>query len=330
MRVLTWKRFGVGVLAILFNAGLAATSFAQGFPNRSISLVVPFSAGGPTDTIGRLMAQGISAALGQSVVVENVTGASGAIGVGKVARATPDGYTIGIGSWSTHVVDSAVNVLPYDTYADFQPLAMVAINPQVLVGKASLPAQSMQELIKWIKSNPGKVLVGTTGPGTAAHIAAVYFADKIGVELTYVPYRGAAIVVQDMIGGRIDLLFAQASQAISFVQAGTVKGYTVTAKTRLAALPNVPTVDEAGLSGLYVTLWHAIWAPKGLPEEQTRILNGALRKTLADPAFQKRLIELGQEIPAPEQQTPNGLAAYHKAEIDKWDPLIRAMKIKTK
>lgn len=316
-------------LCLVACQGLSLQASAQGFPSRPITLIVPFSAGGPTDTIARLMAQGINKALGQSVVVDNVTGASGAIGVGRTARAAPDGYTIGIGSWSTHVVDSAVNALPYDTYEDFQPLAMVAINPQVLIGKASLPAQNMQELVKWIKIDPKRVLVGTTGPGTAAHIAAVYFANKIGVELTYVPYRGAAIIVQDMIGDRIDLLFAQASQAIGFVRAGTVKGYAVTAKTRLAALPDVPTVDEAGLPGLYVTLWHAIWAPKGMPKEVIEALNGALTKTLADPVIQKRLIELGQDIPSLEQQTPQGLAAYHKAEIEKWNPLIKAMKIKT-
>lgn len=309
-------------------AGFTTDGFSQGYPSKSVALIIPFSAGGPTDTIGRIMAEGASKVLGQAVVPENVTGASGSIGVGRVASAAPDGYTIGIGSWSTHVVDTAVNKRPYDGWTSFEPIAMVAINPQVIVGKPDLRAKDVKELVALIKSDPSRFFVGTTGDGTASHISAVYMSQMIGVKFQYVPYRGAANVVADMMGGRIDLLFAQASQAIPLVKAGKVKGYAVTAKTRLPAMPEVPTVDEAGLKGLYITLWHAIWAPKGTPSDVVAKLNDAMVKTLADPAVQKRLAGLGQEVPSLELQKPEGLRAYHKTEVEKWEPIIKSNDIK--
>ena len=323
-----FKALTIAVIAAAANAALIPNVSAQSYPTRSVALIIPFSAGGPTDTIGRIMADGASKVLGQPVVPENVTGASGSIGVGRVASAAPDGYTIGIGSWSTHVVDTAVNKRSYDGWADFAPIAMVAINPQVIVGKPGLPAKDARELVAYIKADPTKVFVGTTGDGTASHVSAVYLANIIGVKFQYVAYRGAANVVQDMLGGRIDLLFAQASQAIPLVRAGKLKGYAVTAKTRIPAMPEIPTVDEVGLTGLYITLWHAIWAPKGTPSAIVSALNNAMVKTLADPAVQQRLAGLGQEIPAAELQPPQGLRAYHKAEVDKWDPIIKSSRTK--
>ncbi|MCC6532584.1 MAG: tripartite tricarboxylate transporter substrate binding protein BugD [Burkholderiales bacterium] len=315
-------------IALSALAVLAGTASAQTYPARSVTLVVPFSAGGPTDTLARIMAEGMRKTLGQPVVAANVTGASGSIAMARVALAAPDGYTIAIGSWSTHVVDPAVNPLPYDVIADFQPVGMIASNPQLIVARNTLPAKGGRELIAWVKTDPSRVTVGTTGIGTAAHISGVYFQNMIGTQLQFIPYRGAALVIQDMMAGRIDLMFDQASHAVTFVRTGKIKAYAVTAKTRFAALADVLTVDEAGLPGLYVAVWHAMWAPKGTPEPVIKQLNAAISQTLVDPVVRQRLAEIGQEIPTSEQQRPQGLLAYHKAEIEKWWPMIRAAGIK--
>ena len=314
------------VLAAVF--GGISTASAQAYPSRSISLVVPFSAGGPTDTLARIMAERMRKTLGQTVVVDNTTGAAGTIGVGRVARAAPDGYTVGIGHWSTHVVNGAIYELQYDLVRDFEPVAMIASNPQLLVTKSTVPARNLKELIALLKANQDKVTVGTAGVGAASHVSGVYFQNMIGARFQFVPYRGAAPAIQDLMGGHIDLMFDQASNSLPFVRGGKIKAYTVTARTRLAAAPEIPTVDEAGLPGLYIAIWHGIWVPKGTPKDVIAKLNAAIVETLADPAVRKRLADLGQEIPAREQQTPEVLGAYHKAEIEKWWPMIKAAGIK--
>ncbi len=317
------------VSAVAVVAAFAPWASAQNFPARPATLIVPFSAGGPTDTLARIMAESTKKSLGQPVVVENVTGASGAIAGARVARAAPDGYTIGIGSWSTHVVDPAVNAVPYDVLRDFEPVAMIASNPQLIVAKSTLPAKDAKELIAWVKENPSGAFVGTTGVGTAAHISGVYFQNMIGAaRMQFVPYRGAALVIQEMMAGRIDLMFDQASHGAPFVRGGKIKAYAVTSKTRLLALPDVPSVDEVGLPGLYIEVWHAIWAPAKTPEAVIKKLNAGIVQTLADPAVRKRLADMGQEIPTPEQQTPQGLFAYHKQEIEKWWPMIKSAGMK--
>ena len=291
-------------------------------------MVVPFAAGGPTDTIARIMAERMSKALGQTVVVENVTGAAGSIGVGRVARAAPDGYTLSIGHWSTHVVNGAVYQLSYDLLKDFDPVAMIATNPQLIVTKPSVPAANLTELIAWVKANQDKMSVGTAGVGSASHVGGIYFQNIIGAKLLFVPYRGTAPAMQDLMAGQIDLMLDQAANSLPWVRSGKIRAYAVTSKKRIAAAPDVPTVDEAGLPGLYIAVWHAIWVPKGTPKDVVARLNAAVVEALGDPVVRQRLADLGQEIPSREQQTPEALGAYHEAEIAKWWPLIKAAGIK--
>ncbi len=316
------------VLAAMIAAVGVAGAAAQTYPTRSINLVVPFAAGGPTDTIARILAEGMRQALGQTVIVENITGAAGSIGVGRVARATPDGYTIGIGHWSTHVVNAAVYPLQYDVLNDFEPISLVANNPQIVVSKNAVPAKDLKELIAWIKQNGDHVTQGTAGAGSASHIAGIYFQKLTGTTFRFIPYRGAGPVMQDMLAGNIDLNFDQAANSLPQVRAGQVRAYAVTAKARLAAAPDIPTVDEAGVPGFYIAVWHGLWAPKKTPKPVMARLIEATRAALANPLVQKRLAELGQEIPALDQQTPEALYAHHKAELDKWVPLIKAANIK--
>jgi tripartite-type tricarboxylate transporter receptor subunit TctC len=313
------------IAAMLGNISLAA---AQTYPSRTISLIVGFSAGGPSDTLARVVAERMTRALGQTVVVENVTGAGGSIGVGRVVRAAPDGYTIGIGHVGTHVINGAIYHLPYDLLHDLEPVALIASNPQLLVAKNSIPAKDLKELIAWVKANQNKVSLGTGGAGTPSHISAVYFRNITGAQVEIVHYRGSAPALQDVIAGHVDMIFDQASSALPQVRAGKARAYAVTAKSRIAAAPDIPTVDEAGLPNFYMAVWHGIWAPKGTPKDVIAKLDSAIVESLADPAVRKRLADLGQEIPPREQQSPEGLGAYHKAEIEKWWPVIKAAGIK--
>jgi tripartite-type tricarboxylate transporter receptor subunit TctC len=313
--------------AIVATAGVVSAA-AQTYPTRQITMVVPFAAGGPTDTIARIVAEGMRQSLGQTVIIENTTGAAGSLGVGRVARAAPDGYTIGIGHWSTHVVNAAVYPLQYDVLNDFEPISLIANNPQVIVSKNAVPAKDLKELIAWIKASGDKVTQGTAGAGSASHIAGIYFQNLTGTTFRFIPYRGAGPVMQDMLAGNIDLNFDQAANSLPQVRAGQIRAYAVTAKTRLAAAPDIPTVDEAGVPGFYIAVWHGLWAPKKTPPAIMAKLVAATRAALANPLVQKRLADLGQEIPALDQQTPEALRAHHKAELDKWVPLIKAANIK--
>jgi tripartite-type tricarboxylate transporter receptor subunit TctC len=307
---------------------LAQGNPAHGYPAHPITIIVPFAAGGPTDTLARVLAQRMTVKLGQGIVIENVSGASGSIGVGRVARASPDGYTLSIGNVSTHVFNGAIYPLPYDLLKDFEPVAMVASNPQLVLGKREIPANTLAELIAWIKARPGPVLIGTTGNGSSVHISGVYLEKTLGIPATMVPYRGAAPALQALMAGQIDLLFDQLSNGLPQVRAKTVKAYAVTAKNPSAAAPDIPTVDAAGLPGFYMTIWHGVWAPKGTPADVIAKLNAAIVDALADSTVQARLAELGQEIPALDQQSPQALGAFQKAEIEKWWPLIKAANIK--
>jgi tripartite-type tricarboxylate transporter receptor subunit TctC len=312
--------------AIAFGAG--STVKAQTYPSKPITIVVPFSAGGPTDTLARIMGERMRKTLGQPLLVDNTTGAGGSIGVAKVVRAAPDGYMLSIGHWGTHVVNGAYYSLPYNLLTDLEPVALVATNPQVVISKLAVPAKNLKELIAWIGANQGKVLMGTGGVGGASHMAAIYFQNAIGAKFQYVPYRGGAPALQALLGGEVDLYVTQISNITGQVRAGKIRAYAVTAPTRLTAAPEIPTVDEAGLPGLHTAVWHGIWAPKATPREIVTKLNSAIGECLADPAVRERFADLGQEIPAREQQTPEALAAYHKIEIDKWWPLIKAAGLK--
>jgi tripartite-type tricarboxylate transporter receptor subunit TctC len=301
---------------------------AQGYPNRPITLVVPYPPGGPTDTIARLLAERMRAPLGQPVVIENVSGGGGTIAVTRVARAAGDGYTLSIGHWGSHVVNGAVYTLPFDLLTDLVPIALIAEGPQLLVAAKSVPAKDVRELVAWLKQNPGKGLVGTTGVGGASHLAAILFAKTTETSIQIVPYRGSAPRMQDMLGGTIHLAFDQASSALPQVQSGNLQCYAVTSKTRLAAAPNVPTVDEAGLPGFYMSVWHGLWASKGTPRDAIEKLNAAAVEALGDATVRQRLVDLGQELPARERLTPEALGAYQKAEIEKWWPIVKGAGIK--
>jgi tripartite-type tricarboxylate transporter receptor subunit TctC len=301
---------------------------ADTYPSRPITLIVPFSAGGPTDVIARLLSDRIGAALGQTVLVENVTGASGTIAGMRVARATPDGYTIGIGHWGTHVLNGAIYALQYDLLRDFEPVAMVANGPQLIIARPTLPPANLTQLIAWLKENPNKASAGTAGPGSGAHVSGVFFQNLTGTSFQFVPYRGAGPALNDLMAGHIDLMFDQASNSLAQVRAGTVKAYAVTTQSRLAAAPDIPTVDEAGLPGLYIAYWHGVWAPKDTPAEAISKLNAAMVAALADPILRQRLLELGQEIPPRERQSPAALRSHQEAEIRKWWPIVKAANIR--
>lgn len=308
--------------------GCASGAAAQTYPARPITMIVPASAGGPTDSIGRSLTDRMGQVLGKNVIIENVAGASGTIGTGRVVRAAPDGYTIGLGGWNHYVVNGAVYPLAYDFLKDFEPIAQVATGPMLIVSRKTVPANDLKELIGWLKANPSNLTFGTGGLGSPPHISGLSFEKAVGVRFQYVPYRGAGPAMQDVIAGHIDLMFDQASGSIPPIVGGLVRAYAVTAKTRLASAPDIPTVDEAGLPGFYVSVWHGLWAPKGTPKEIIDKLNAAAVEALADPVVRKRLGDIGQEVPPREQQSPLALAAFHKSEIEKWFPIIRAANIK--
>jgi tripartite-type tricarboxylate transporter receptor subunit TctC len=303
-------------------------ALAQSWPTRTISIVVPFAPGGPTDVIARLLAQHMTVTLGQTVVVENLAGANGNIGVGKVARAAPDGYTLSIGHWSTHVANGAVYKLPYDVLKDFEPIAPISTNAYLIVANNAVPASDLKGFIGWLKANPDKASEGTAGAGSPQHVGGVFFQNMTGTRFQFVPYRGAAPAMQDLLGGQIDLIIDDPTNSLPHVRSGKIKAFAVTARSRLAAAPDIPTVDEAGLPGFYFSRWHALWAPHGTPRDVVMKLNTALVAALADPAVRARLADLGQEIFPREQQTPEALAALHKAEIEKWWPILKAAGIK--
>jgi tripartite-type tricarboxylate transporter receptor subunit TctC len=308
---------------------VARLATAEAFPSRPITIVVPFAAGGPTDAVGRHLAERMRATLGQTVIIENATGAGGTIGVGRVARAAPDGYTLGLGNWSTHVANGAIYTLPYDLMKDFEPVALISRElATIIAAKKTMAAKDLSELIAWLKSNPDKVSFGTAGVGSPSHVVGVLFQNLTDTRFQFVHYRGVAPAEQDLLAGQIDLLADSPTTALPQVRAGSIKAYAVTGKTRLAAAPDIPSVDEAGLPGLHLSVWFALWAPKGAPHDVIARLNSAARAALADPVMQSRLAELAQEVFPPDQQSPEALSALQKADIDKWWPIIKAAGIK--
>jgi tripartite-type tricarboxylate transporter receptor subunit TctC len=292
-------------------------------------MVVPFGAGGPTDALARIVAERMRAPLGQTVVVENVSGASGTIGLTRVARAAPDGYTIALGNWPSLVVASAVMALPYDVQKDFEPIALLPNNPYIVVSKKDVPAKDLKGLIAWLKS-ADRVSAGTGGPGAGQHVSGLYFQNATGTKFQFVPYRAGSVdIMRDLVAGHIELSFDQAISALPYVRNDQVRAYAITGRTRLAAAPDIPTVDEAGAPGVYVSTWFGLFAPKGTPPEIIAKLNAAVVEALADPAVRTKLTDLGQEIPPASEQSPAALGAHLKAEIDKWWPIIKAANIKT-
>ena len=318
-------RLTAGALAA---PALFRTAWAQAFPTRPITIIVPFAAGGPTDSLTRVVAERMQGLLGQPVIVENVAGAGGSIGVGRVARAAPDGYTLGLGIWSTHVVNGAVYHLPYDVLNDFAPIVLMTDNAQIIVARKTLPADDMKSFIAWLKANPGKALEGTAGVGSPQHIFGLLLQQETGTQFAFVHYRGGAPAMQDLLAGQIDFIVGDQTTALPQVHAGTVKAYVVTSRTRLRGAPDVPTVDEAGFPTFHTSVWNAFFAPKGTPARVIFRLNGAVVETLSEAAVRERLEQIGQYVVPREEQTPDALARRQKTEIEKWWPIIKAAGIK--
>ena len=307
-------------LALLVLSGAADVN-AQSYPSRPITLVVPFPPGGSTDAAARIMAERMRATLGQSIVIENVGGAGGSIGVGRVARAAPDGYTFDIGQWDTHV-GSIIYKLDYDLAKDFEPIALISNNPQLLVAKKDLPANTLAELVTWMKANPDKI--NFVNQNAAANVTGVLFENLTKQKVQFIPYRGAGPAMTDLISGTVDLLVVQGAVALPQIGAGKIKALANLSAARSASMPDIPTADETGVPGLYMSGWFGFWAPKGTPKDIVAKLNAATVEALADPAIQKRFTELGLDVAPRAQQTPEGLAAFQKVEIDKWWPIIKS------
>jgi tripartite-type tricarboxylate transporter receptor subunit TctC len=315
-------------LAIALLGAGAPAAYADNYPSRTITIVVPYPAGGPTDTIARILAERMGSALGQTVIIENIGGAGGGIGVGRVAHSAPDGYTLSIGHTQTHVFNAALSKLDYDVVNDFTPISLIADTPLWIVSNKALPADDVKGFIAWLKAKDGKATMGTVGIGAPGEFAARIFGRQTGTSFQMVPYRGAAPLVQDLLGGHVDFAFGQAAGYLTTVQSGEFKAFAVLQPKRWWAAPDVPTLDELGIENIDVTFWHGLWAPKGTPPEAIAKLNAAVRVALADPTVQDRFRKVGQEIWPVEYQTPEALAAKQKAELAKWTPVILESGIK--
>jgi tripartite-type tricarboxylate transporter receptor subunit TctC len=314
---------GLGVLL----ASIVAAA-AEDYPNRPITVVVPFPAGGPTDAIIRNLGERMRTSLGQPLIVEYVSGAGGTVGTTRVQRAAPDGYTLILGHFGTHATNGAVYQLPYDLVKDFAPISLLPRNPYLIVAQKNLPPNNMREFLAYLKANPGKVNMGHPGVGTGPHLMAVQLANLAGSTMNYVPYRGSGPAMIDLLAGQIDLMVDQAQTSAAHVRGGQIKAYAVAAPTRVSSAPDVPTVDEAGAPGLHMSLWYGFWAPPGTPAPILARINAAVVDALADPEVRGRLTSLGMEIPPRDQQTPDALVAQQKADIEKWWPVIKAAGIK--
>jgi tripartite-type tricarboxylate transporter receptor subunit TctC len=303
-------------------------AFADNFPSHPITIVVPFSAGGPSDAMTRILAERMKATLGETILVENVTGAGGSIGVGRAVRSPPDGYTISFGHLGTHVANGAIYKLGYDLVADLEPVVLLPSNPMIIVSKNAVPAKSLQELLAWLKARPTPATAGTAGAGSGSYIAGLYFENVSGIKLQYVPYRGTAPAMNDLVAGQIDLIVDQTSNSISQVRAGNIRAYAVTSDKRLESAPDIPTTDEAGLPGFHMTLWSGLWVPKGTPRDIVAKLNAATVDALNDSTVRKQLENLGLQMPPKDKLSPEALGAWQKAEIEKWWPVIKAANVK--
>ncbi len=321
MRIAT---LAMALIAVLFGTAAAA----EDYPSRPITMMVGFPPGGPTDALARLLADAMGRALHQTVVVETASGASGSIATGRVVHAAPDGYTIGIGNWSSHVGSPAIYNLDYDVQKDLQPISLVAYSPLLILGKGTLPPNDVADLITWLKARASPTTFGTVGTGSAAQLGAVSFSNAIGVRFQYVPYRGAGPAFQDLLGGQIDLSCLEASASLPYVQAGKIKAYAVVSDKRWSKLPNVPTLMESGAPGVSLSFWHGLWTTKGVPKDVVDRLDAAVKTALADPVVRQRLDTLGMVIFPDDQQNPAALAKHEAAEIDKWWPIIKAAGIK--
>ncbi|MGJ4939072.1 tripartite tricarboxylate transporter substrate binding protein BugD [Bradyrhizobium sp. HKCCYLS1011] len=306
---------------LLFGASLAR---ADDYPSHPITVIVPFAAGGPSDAMMRILGEHMKQTLGQAILIENVTGAGGSIGVGRAVRSAPDGYTVSFGHLGTHVANGAVYKLGYDLVADLEPVVLLPSNPMVIVSKTGVPVKSLSEFLAWLKSRPEPASAGTAGNGSGSHIAGLYFEQATGIKLQFVPYRGTGPAMNDLVAGQIDLIVDQTSNSINQVRAGTIRAYAVTDDKRVESAPEIPTTDEAGLPGFHMTLWSGLWVPKRTPHEVVTKLNAAAVAALNDPQVQNQLKNLGLQMPPQDQLTPEALGVQQRAEIAKWWPMIKA------
>ncbi len=316
------------LLALAALLALGGSALADNFPSRPITIVVPFAAGGPSDAMARILADRMKLTLGRTVLVENITGAGGSIGVGRVVHATPDGYTVSFGHLGTHVANGAIYKLDYDLVMDLEPVVLLPSNPMIIVSSKAVPAKTLKELIAWLKARPEPATAGTAGAGSGSHIAGLYFENATGIKLQFVPYRGTGPALNDLVAGQIDLIVDQLSNSINQVRAGTIRGYAVTDDKRAASAPDIPTTDEAGLPGFHMTLWSGLWVPKGTPKEIVAKLNAAAVEALNDPQVRGRFANLGLQMPPADKLTPQALGDWQKSEIAKWWPMIKAAHVK--
>ena len=321
MNTIRFARLVLGLLLI----GSAA---AQDFPARPVTLIVPFPAGGATDILARLLSEGMRPALGQQVLVQSVPGAGATIGVARVVQSPADGYTLSIGNWTSHVGASAVYPVPWHPVNDLEPVSMLTVSTLIIVSRPGLPVKDGKELIAWLRANPNQATMAHVGAGSGAHVCGIYFEQKTGTRVRYVPYKGGAPSMTDLMANQVDLFCGEASQMLEYFRTGRIKPLIVMSKARWRNLPDVPTMEELGASDAWIPFWHGLWAPKGTPKNVIARLNDAVVKAFADPVVAKRLTDLGQDLPAREQMNPQALAAFHKSEIDKWWPLIKGANIK--
>ena len=326
---MTWVQKSIlGIAGALVAGFVASAAQAQSYPSRPIAMIVLFPAGGATDTLARFLGERMKTSLGQPIIIENVGGAAGTLGVGRAVRAPADGYTIQIGTSTTNLLTGGLYTLQFDLLTDLEPVIQIASEPMMIVGKKGLEPRNLKELIAWLKANPGKASVGIPGVGGTGHLTGLAFQKATGTTFQVVPYRGNGPALQDLIAGQIDLQLEPASNFYGQVKAGTIKAYALTSSQRVAAAPGIPTASEAGLDGFEASLWYGLWAPKGTPKEVVAKLNATMVETLADAAVAKRFAELGLSAPPRDRQTPEALRQFQKQEAGKWWPIIKAANIK--
>src|ERR1700719_2957339 len=322
-------RKGVGlIVAVLAALGISGPAGADDYPSRPITMIVPFPAGGATDTLARFLAEKMRPSLGQPIVIENVGGAAGSIGVTRAVRSAPDGYTLSIGTSTTHMLTGGLYKLPVDLLSDLAPIILVGSEPLLIVGKKSFPADDLKGLIAWLKANPDKASVGIAGVGATGQLAGISLQKLTGTKFQFVPYRGNGPAMQDLLAGQIDFMMEPASNFRSLVAAGSLKPFAITGHARLASSPDIPTADEAGLPGFFASLWYGLWVPKGTPKDIIAKLNATMTQVLFDPLVRQRFAELGIEITPIDQQSPEALRDLQKAESERWWPIIKAANIR--
>jgi tripartite-type tricarboxylate transporter receptor subunit TctC len=316
------------VVATLLGLGSTGAARAENYPARAITMIVPFPAGGATDTLARFLAEKMRAILGQSVIIENVAGAAGSIGVGRAVRSAPDGYTLSIGTSTTHMLTGGLYALSFDLLKDLEPVIQIGSEPLLIVGRKSLPADDLKGLIGWLKANPDRASVGIAGVGATGHLTGISFQKETATKFQFVPYRGNAPAMQDLLAEQIEFMIEPLSNFKSLVGAGSVKPFAITGKARLPSWPDIPTADEAGVPGFFASLWYGLWVPKDTPKDIIAKLNATMVQALADPSVQKRFEELGIQMTPLQQQSPEALRAFQQAEAERWWPIIRAANLK--